>query len=304
MVILGGLVKGVGAQCKNRRKAGDYCGNHNTSERRPHGRMDEAVPSHKKPEFKKKSPVLIERPSSCTMPGSCDAMGTAPAAPDEASQIHMGQSSQDSGVPASAVVVTIARRPRVTAAARFREEMRRAMKESLEMGAADVIRRSIEEDAEQKAEYDIATRCVNSRLRAYGLVRCDTPAFGDCQFDAVVMTAGLPENANTFRQRVCNEMERRGIYASDFISYMRKDGNYGNSITLEVIATLLRRPVVVVSNGSEAEAEEEFNPADSTLTKDWGEPLVLAYYIGRHYEGICFFPVKCFLGNIRNFVSL
>ena len=145
--------------------------------------------------------------------------------------------------------------PQVSADTRFREDMRRAMKESLDMGNADVIRRSIEEDAEVKAQYDIDTRCVSVRLREHGLVRVDTPAFGDCQFDAVVMTAGLPTTSGQFRQDVCDAMEVRGIYSGDFIQYMRGDGIYGNEITLKAIATLLCRPVVLVSNGSGAEAE-------------------------------------------------
>ena len=50
---------GVGGQCKNRRKTGDYCGKHNTSERRPHGRVDEAVPLHKNRSFIKRAGCLL-----------------------------------------------------------------------------------------------------------------------------------------------------------------------------------------------------------------------------------------------------
>ena len=80
-------------------------------------------------------------------------------------------------------------------------------------------------------------------------------------------------------------MERRGTYGTDFIDYMRADGNYGNQLSLIGIATLLRRPVILVKDGPEADVEEMIPPADDIPPETWSQPLVLAYYIGRHYEG-------------------
>ena len=48
---------------------------------------------------------------------------------------------------------------------------------------------------------------------------------------------------------------------------------------------MLKKGDVLVTNGSEAEAKETINPADTVPVETWLDPLVLAYYIGRHYEG-------------------
>lgn len=161
-----------------------------------------------------------------------------PAASQGCLQTHLGQSSVGCGASSSIGIHMAASHPSVSAATRFREDMRRAMKESLEMGAADVFRRSIEEDAEQKAQYDIDTRCVNVRWREHGLIRVNTPAFGNCQFDAVVMTTALSISSDQLRQDVCDDMAFRCIYTADFIEYMRGYGMYGNEITLKAFTTL------------------------------------------------------------------
>ena len=131
----------------------------------------------------------------------------------------------------------------------------------------------------------MCTQIVCGRLVGRGLVRVDTPAYGDCQFEAVCMSAKLLVSASVLRKQVCDDMDRRRIYPKDFIDYLRVEGNYRNEQSLIGVATLLRRPVILVTDGPEANAVETINPADTVPSERWLQPLVLAYYIGRHYEG-------------------
>ena len=117
------------------------------------------------------------------------------------------------------------------------------------------------------------------------MIAVDTPAYGNCQFEAVCTSAKLLVSASVFRKQVCDDMELRRIYPKDFVDYMRADGNYGNEQSLIGIATLLRRPVILVKDGPEANAVETINPADIVPKEIWSLPLVVVYYVGRHYEG-------------------
>ena len=128
----------------------------------------------------------------------------------------------------------------------------------------------------------MATQLVSERLIGRGLVRMDTPAYGNCQFEAACTSANLLVSGSLFRRQVCDDMERRCVYPKDFIDYMRPEGNYGNEQSLIGIATMLRRPVILVTDGPEAKAVETINPADTVPSERWLLPLVMAYYIGRH----------------------
>ena len=81
---------------------------------------------------------------------------------------------------------------------------------------------------DDKAHHEMCTQIVCGRLVGRGLVRVDTPAYGDCQFEAVCMSAKLLVSASVLRKQVCDDMDRRRIYPKDFIDYMRVEGNYGN----------------------------------------------------------------------------
>ena len=108
----------------------------------------------------------------------------------------------------------------------------------------------------------MCTQIVSERLSGRGLVRVDTPAFGNCQFDAACTSAKLLVSAEVLRQQVCDDMMRRGTYGNDFIVYLRVDGNYGNQLSLIGIATLVSRPVISVKDGPEADVAEMIPPAD------------------------------------------
>ena len=47
---------------------------------------------------------------------------------------------------------------------------------------------------------------LEPRLRSCGLTRVETPADGNCQFTAIVQTAGLPMEPFAFRQAVVSSL--------------------------------------------------------------------------------------------------
>ena len=139
--------KGVGAQCSNPRKSGEYCGRHATNEKRPHGRIDEEVPPQKKTEFQKKGRVLTENNSSGLLSGGRDEQVRVPAATHTRLPSQVGKFFPDEGASSTSGAAT---RHRISEATCFRQDMCKALKESVVMGAEEVIRRSIEDDDEQK----------------------------------------------------------------------------------------------------------------------------------------------------------
>ena len=115
-------------------------------------------------------------------------------------------------------------------------------------------------------------------------MRLETDSLGNCQFEAVLKTAGLKMSPWNFRQEVCDEMETLGIYPSDFIAKMRGNGIYGNIATLMTITSKLKQPILLVKNGPEDESTEHINPPGQPPVEGWLSPLLLAYNNNRHYE--------------------
>ena len=97
-------------------------------------------------------------------------------------------------------------------------EFRRACAENLAM------------DSKRLAQIRNDEATMTERLRAVRLARIDTVSDGNCQFDAIVRTAGLSLSPEELRPLVCDHMASTGIYIPDLIDHMRGEGVYGNGL--------------------------------------------------------------------------
>ena len=152
------------------------------------------------------------------------------------------------------------------------------------------------EEAQRKERWDQSRqRMVMKRLADRQLQRVPTAPYGNCQFIAVCQAAGLDVGHESLRQQVVNYLEhcseRFGSFADGFpnfdryLEYMRRDGSWGDHLTLTAVADLLLRPVHVITDSTHsAAAEVIIKPSAAVSPEAWGEPIVLAHYHERHYE--------------------
>ena len=94
--------------------------------------------------------MLTQQKSTASESQARDATVTIPVPSRAPLKGDVGKSSQDGGASSSHGFSTDASRQAIADATRFRQDMRRAIRESMDMGAEEVIRRSIEDDAELK----------------------------------------------------------------------------------------------------------------------------------------------------------
>jgi hypothetical protein len=172
-------------------------------------------------------------------------------------------------------------------------DLPRALEES---GLEFARRASLEENSADKARREEEEARMAERLTTHGARRITTNRHGNCQFIAIVETAGLDESPFDWRQRVCAEMTRDAARYRDsineqdygggdfnaYVAEMRKDGAWGDALTLHVAATILKRPFRVVRLEGDPFTVE---PHEGIPATEWGETILLAHYGERHYEG-------------------
>ena len=135
---------------------------------------------------------------------------------------------------------------------------------------------------------------VSDRLRAMGLQRVATEAYGDCQFIAISETGGLGKSPAEMRKAVVKHMAERRFEYEDFIhnlsfrSYLarmqRIEKEWGDNLTLVAFSHMLKRPIHLVTNRSDLQYVEIITPPPDISRNEWGTPIVLAYYGEWHYE--------------------
>ena len=161
---------------------------------------------------------------------------------------------------------------------------------------AEALRLSFEEAQRVAEASDAPRRLVSARLAALGLERKTTPADGNCQFIAVCESAGLAISPFELRQMVCTYMaERPDTFAGflpaapsgfgAYIGFMRKDGAWGDHLTLLAASLIIGRPVRVVNDALDDDAAIFTVPPVVNLN-DWQDahPVTIAHYAEVHYE--------------------
>lgn len=159
------------------------------------------------------------------------------------------------------------------------------------------IHLSLEENEDAKAKRLASIAAIKPRLEALGLERVDTEAQGDCQFLAVVFSAGLPVDPQDFRSQCVAYLKHcadhfHGQISSQFKSFqqyldnMARPHTWGDELTLAAAAHLLLRPVVVLSD-QEQESERRFEPPPLIHSLVWGPPVYIVHLNLKHYEATC-----------------
>lgn len=161
-----------------------------------------------------------------------------------------------------------------------RRDVSEAIRQSWEVNSA----------AQKRLERSLAT--LAPRLEEHGLARLDTPAHGNCQFEAVTRTAGLQMSHGELRRVACEHMKKFRDLFSDhhvgdydaYITKMERPGTWGDQLTLTAIAHYLRRPIYVITDTTDPTYILEATPPSTISEEAWGEPIWLVHYAERHYE--------------------
>ena len=158
---------------------------------------------------------------------------------------------------------------------------------------AEAVRRSSEAGVDDGEE---ARARLYVRLAASGLVPIETAAEGDCQFIAIVATASLGVTARQLRKEVVQYLATfpqafDGFWDgfgdfNEYLAYMRRQGSWGDHLTLTAVAHLTMRPIHVVTDRfAEESATMIVTPPDTIDPAAWGAPIYLAHHGELHYEG-------------------
>ena len=159
------------------------------------------------------------------------------------------------------------------------------------------IHLSLEENEAAKAKRQASIAALKPRLDALGLQRIDTEAHGDCQFLAVVFSAGLPVDPQDFRGQIVGYLKHCACHFEDKISShfrsfqqylenMARPHTWGDELTLCAASHLLLRPVVVLSD-QEHEKERRFEPPPLIHSSVWGPEVYIVHLNNNHYEATC-----------------
>jgi hypothetical protein len=302
---------GRGAQCKSKRKAGDYCLRH--KDNRPHGRVDEGVPPEKTKDFQKdfqrgRGGSRVQAASHTSTAASAaegraagpahGAASSSTAAPlSSTSAAHVlgfgGSSSSASSRSAGAATLPLVHQAASEATFLLLGDYRAAIRASIQ---------SFNEEEEAKARraslvdmHFIAEqkRLISERLAQCGREALDTEGLGNCQYLAVIQSAGLVKDHDELRQEVCDFIEAvpdefssfiEGNALSAYVLAMRRDCTWGDHLTLRVMAVLLGRPIRVVTSTSDPSWSRLILPGDEAPGAVWGEEIVVALHGERHYE--------------------
>eukprot|EP00435_Cladocopium_sp_Y103_P027355 s1385_g6.t1 len=156
------------------------------------------------------------------------------------------------------------------------------------------IHLSLEENEAAKAKRQASIAALKPGLDALGLQRIDTEAYGDCQFLAVVFSAGLPVDPQDFRSQIVGYLKHCACHFEDKISShfrsvqqylenMARPHTWGDELTLCAASYLLLRPVVVLSD-QEHEKERRFEPPQLIHSSVWGPEVYIVHLNNNHYE--------------------
>ena len=125
----------------------------------------------------------------------------------------------------------------------------------------------------------------------------DTEAHGDCQFIALLQTAGLGLHHMALREIICNYLALlpavfgecwEGQFAdfNDYLANMRKESTWGDHLTLQAAANLMLRPIWVVGDSTHDNAAiMKINPTDTISREEWETPIYIVHYGERRFEG-------------------
>lgn len=117
---------------------------------------------------------------------------------------------------------------------------------------------------------------------------------GNCQFHAIAqMLPGQPFTHTELRNFAVQYLEEREEAFRSFFTFheypryldhMRRDRAWGDGLTLTVLASILMRPIVVVSDGLINRASTWTIEPSHVARQLWESPLVLAYSKDLHYD--------------------
>ena len=152
---------------------------------------------------------------------------------------------------------------------------------------------SLQEDKALQAERAQKEALVASRLELMQLRRVPTAGGGNCQFRAICVALGFPEDAHgTLRQRIAAYL---AAHRDDFVDFVvgpeggaerwndyiddLQGTEWGDEVTLTVASRMFRRTITVVSDRAGLQYVSDHTPPDSQ-----GAGIVLAHYGEFHYE--------------------
>ena len=153
------------------------------------------------------------------------------------------------------------------------------------------------EDSQQKEErFREAQAVVYGRLCSRGLRPVDTPAVGNCFFEASIRTAMLPMTHDQLRQELCDYLEEKIDWFENcfrdrsalerHIQNMRSEGVWATGIEVAAAAHYLCRPIHLITDYSDdAYAITVLEPPMMISTAAWGDTVCLAHYLQWHFEG-------------------
>ena len=151
---------------------------------------------------------------------------------------------------------------------------------------------SMADDEERQERCAQSRMAVSAKLQQLGLRRID------CQFIALCYSGGMPVSHEQLRSQICDYlvvMERTfaahfdtrwNTYAA-YVENMRRDGSWGDDLTLQCASHLCLRPIRIVTDDASQLLEDDgyqFHPPSSISSKCWGPVITLAYLQFSHYE--------------------
>jgi hypothetical protein len=174
-----------------------------------------------------------------------------------------------------------------------RSAMQRWEKELLDLAIA----RTLQENEELRQRMERSLGQIDRRLAEMKLRRVPVPPYGNCQFEAIKVTAQLPIGVSDLRMSIVQylrplsrffaermEGQFKGRYEA-YCQNLEKDGTWGDELSLLGAAHLLRRPVVLVTDSSDNEAYcRDINPPNIIAKSLWGPPIWLACCLDRHFD--------------------
>ena len=157
---------------------------------------------------------------------------------------------------------------------------------------------SMADDEERQERCAQSRMAVSAKLQQLGLRRIDTCADGNCQFIALCYSGGMPVSHEQLRSQICDYlvvMERTfsahfdtrwNTYAA-YVENMRRDGSWGDDLTLQCASHLCLRPIRIVTDDASQLLEDDgyqFHPPSSISSECWGPVITLACLQFSHYE--------------------
>jgi hypothetical protein len=136
---------------------------------------------------------------------------------------------------------------------------------------------------------------LGPRLTEHKVCRIETAPFGNCQFEAICVTAKLSIGIPELRSQICNYLalfpDTFGSFLAgrfenfqEYLAHMRKDGSWGDHLTLTVAATLLLRPIWVITDTTQDNYLVQVDPIGTISQEEWEPPLLLIHYGELHYD--------------------